>query len=105
MHQKSGEAKYSGPIDCAKKLYREGGIRNVYRGTVATLLRGESLYACVDDLLILVLPYNIIDVPASAAYFGTYEGLLRRLTPKGQTLAALYVTLCLYSYDCVCLSL
>ena len=41
MHQQSGEAKYSGPIDCAKKLYREGGIRSVYRGTFATLLRGN----------------------------------------------------------------
>ena len=26
------------------------------------------------------------DVPASACYFGTYEGLLRYLTPKGQRL-------------------
>jgi len=33
--------KYAGPVDCAKQLFREGGIRSVYRGTCATLLRGE----------------------------------------------------------------
>ena len=30
------------------------------------------------------------DVPASAFYFGTYEGMLRKLTPKGQRLASLH---------------
>ena len=34
------EAKYSGPLDVVRKLYREGGIRSIYRGTCATLLRG-----------------------------------------------------------------
>lgn len=33
--------KYSGMVDCAKQLYREGGIRSVYKGSVATLLRGK----------------------------------------------------------------
>lgn len=33
--------KYNGMVDCAKQLYREGGIRSVYKGSVATLLRGE----------------------------------------------------------------
>ena len=37
--------KYNGPIDCAKQLYREGGIRSLYRGTCATLLRGW--YTCI----------------------------------------------------------
>ena len=54
--------KYKGPVDCAKKLYREGGIRGMYRGTAATLLR---------------------DVPASGMYFMTYEWLQRTLTPAG----------------------
>lgn len=31
---------YDGPVDCAKKLYRQGGIRSIYRGSGATLLRG-----------------------------------------------------------------
>lgn len=38
----SGERpKYSGSFDCARQLYREGGIRNVYKGTAATFWRGE----------------------------------------------------------------
>ncbi len=37
----TGAAQYSGPIDVAKQLYRQGGIRSVYRGTFATLLRGQ----------------------------------------------------------------
>ena len=53
--------KYSGSFDCAKQLYREGGIRSVYRGTFLTLAR---------------------DGPGSAAYFATYEYLKRHLTPK-----------------------
>lgn len=49
-----GEKKYNGAVDCAKKLYQQGGIRSVYKGTVATLLR---------------------DMPASGVYFATYEWL------------------------------
>ncbi|GBM49853.1 Mitochondrial carnitine/acylcarnitine carrier protein [Araneus ventricosus] len=36
----AAEAKYAGPVDCVKKLYKEGGIRSIYKGTAATLLRG-----------------------------------------------------------------
>lgn len=46
--------KYKGPIDVVKKLYKESGIRSIYKGTVATLLR---------------------DVPASGMYFMTYESI------------------------------
>jgi len=61
--QGSGSAKkYNGPVDVVTKLYREGGLRSVYKGTVATLLR---------------------DVPGSIAYFGAYEGFKRLLTPAG----------------------
>lgn len=52
------EKKYNGTLDCAKKLYREGGIRSIYRGTAATLLR---------------------DVPASGVYFATYDWLKKKL--------------------------
>jgi solute carrier family 25 (mitochondrial carnitine/acylcarnitine transporter), member 20/29 len=55
---KPGERKYNGAIDCAKKLYAEGGIRSVYKGTFATALR---------------------DMPASGAYFGTYEFIKKEL--------------------------
>lgn len=53
--------KYTGPIDVAKQLYREGGMRSIYKGTVATFLR---------------------DVPASGMYFMTYEWLQKMLAPK-----------------------
>lgn len=33
--------KYNGMVDCAKQLYKEGGIRSIYKGALATLLRGE----------------------------------------------------------------
>ena len=39
-----GPAKYSGPVDVAKSLYREGGLRSIYKGTVATLLRGKPTF-------------------------------------------------------------
>lgn len=32
---------YNGPVDCAKKLYRQGGMASIYRGSGATLLRGR----------------------------------------------------------------
>lgn len=37
----AGTKKYAGPLDCAKQLFKEGGIRSVYKGTAATLLRGN----------------------------------------------------------------
>lgn len=49
---------FNGPIDCALKLYRDGGLRSLYRGTIATLCR---------------------DVPAGGIYFVTYELLQRHL--------------------------
>lgn len=36
--------KYSGMVDCAKQLYKEGGIRSIYKGAFATLLRGKYIY-------------------------------------------------------------
>lgn len=60
----SGPAQYAGPLDCARQLFKQGGIRSIYKGTCATLLR---------------------DVPASGMYFGTYEVLQRMMTPAGQS--------------------
>jgi len=59
----AGGATYSGPIDVVRQLYKEGGIRSVFRGTGATLAR---------------------DGPGSAAYFVTYEVVKKYLTPVGQ---------------------
>lgn len=35
----SGSAAYSGPVDVVRKLYAEGGLRSIFRGTIATLAR------------------------------------------------------------------
>lgn len=59
--QTPGKQKYSGPIDVIVKLFREGGIRSVFRGSLATFAR---------------------DGPGSAAYFGSYEIVKKMLTPK-----------------------
>lgn len=66
----SGEIKYTGTLDCAKKLYQESGIRGIYKGTVLTLMR---------------------DVPASGMYFMTYEWLKNILTPEGKSVSELSV--------------
>ncbi|KAF7638166.1 hypothetical protein Mgra_00002392 [Meloidogyne graminicola] len=65
VQHSGGEApKYNGPIDVIKKLYKEGGIRSIYRGTGATLLR---------------------DIPASGAYISVYEYLKAKFSgEKGQ---------------------
>jgi solute carrier family 25 carnitine/acylcarnitine transporter 20/29 len=55
--------KYSGGLDVVRQLYKEGGIRSVFRGSAATLAR---------------------DGPGSAAYFATYEYIKRTLTPKDE---------------------
>lgn len=53
--------KYSGGMDVVRQLYKEGGIRSVFRGSAMTLAR---------------------DGPGSAAYFATYETVKKYLTPK-----------------------
>lgn len=42
IQQAGGQKLYNGPVDCVKKLYREGGIKSIYRGSGATLLRGKT---------------------------------------------------------------
>ncbi|XP_042865063.1 mitochondrial carnitine/acylcarnitine carrier protein-like isoform X2 [Penaeus japonicus] len=59
----TGPQVYKGPLDVVKVLYKEGGIRSIYKGTCATLLR---------------------DVPASGMYFMTYEWLKNVLSPPGK---------------------
>ncbi len=53
--------RYSGGVDLVRQLYKEGGIRSVFRGSAMTLAR---------------------DGPGSAAYFATYEYIKRSMTPK-----------------------
>jgi len=52
--------QYKGVFDVLGHLYKEGGIRSVFRGSVATGIR---------------------DGPGSAAYFATYEVTKKWLTP------------------------
>ncbi|XP_019746303.1 mitochondrial carnitine/acylcarnitine carrier protein-like [Hippocampus comes] len=63
-----GTSKYSGPLDCATRLYKEQGIRSLYKGTLLTLIR---------------------DVPSNGLYFLTYEYLKNLLTPEGQSVSQL----------------
>lgn len=56
------QSKYSGPTDVVRQLYKEGGLRSIFRGTFATLAR---------------------DGPGSAAYFVAYEVAKKKLTPAG----------------------
>jgi len=60
--EKGGKARYSGMMDCAKQVLKEGGLASLYKGTVATLVR---------------------DIPGTVAYFGTYE-LVKKELMKAQ---------------------
>lgn len=53
--------KYNGGLDVVRQLYRDGGLRSVFRGSTATLAR---------------------DGPGSAAYFAAYEYIKRSMNPK-----------------------
>lgn len=64
--QSSAPPKYKGPLDVVRQLYVEGGVRSVFRGSLATLAR---------------------DGPGSAAYFATYEIVKKKLTPEGKDLS------------------
>lgn len=63
VQHNQGTSTYNGPVDCAKKLYKQGGIRSIYKGTGLTLLR---------------------DIPASGVYFLTYDGLKRYMSKDNQ---------------------
>ncbi|GAA5886529.1 hypothetical protein JCM6882_001676 [Rhodosporidiobolus microsporus] len=63
MQGQGGQQLYSGPLDAVRKLYSQGGLRSIYRGTLATLAR---------------------DGPGSAAYFVAYEYVKKALTPQGK---------------------
>lgn len=63
---KPAPKQFNGAFDVVKHLYKEGGLKSVFRGSVATFAR---------------------DGPGSALYFATYEYLKRTLTPEGSTMS------------------
>lgn len=54
--------RYLGPVDCLVKSIRAEGLRVLYRGHSATLLR---------------------EVPGTMCWFGAYEVFVRAMTPRG----------------------
>ncbi|KIK70825.1 hypothetical protein GYMLUDRAFT_149538 [Collybiopsis luxurians FD-317 M1] len=62
--QGGSETKYKGVFDVMGHLYKEGGLRSIFRGSGATLAR---------------------DGPGSAAYFAAYEVTKKALTPAGSS--------------------
>jgi len=57
------KSRYAGFIDCAKQIATNHGIRGIYQGLQATLIR---------------------DIPANSLYFGVYELARRGLVKQGQ---------------------
>lgn len=48
---KGATVKYAGPVDCAVKLVKQGGIKSLYKGTCATLLRGNYFISSQKKLI------------------------------------------------------
>lgn len=69
-------ALYDGPLDCARKVIAQEGLRGLFRGTVATLWR---------------------DVPGSGAWFATYEIMRRSFLKEGQTVSDLHPLVSLFA--------
>merc|ERR1712012_787218 len=67
-----GPKKYSGPVDVIKSLYKEGGLRSIFKGSAATAAR---------------------DGPASAAFFASYELIQRNLQGPDRTGLSIWSTL------------
>lgn len=59
----TGKLPFKGPMDVVGSLWKTGGLRSIYKGTVATLVR---------------------DVPGSVAYFGMYEYVKKKFSKPGE---------------------
>lgn len=54
----TGKVTYAGPMDCVKQLYRQSGIRGIYKGTALTLMRGDGLKLGADICNELIVTEN-----------------------------------------------
>ncbi len=61
--QERGSQVYTGPLDCLKKTLKTEGVRALYTGHSATLVR---------------------EIPGGMAYFGAYETFCKLFTPVGK---------------------
>lgn len=78
--QGQGGQQYAGVLDVMKHLYKEGGLRSVFRGSAATIARdgpGSAAYvtSCLLERGILIQPCD--------SYFAAYELTKKALTPAG----------------------
>lgn len=46
----TGEVKYAGPMDCVKQLYKQSGIKGLYKGTALTLMRGTGHLTVINSI-------------------------------------------------------
>ncbi|XP_029468849.1 solute carrier family 25 member 45 isoform X2 [Rhinatrema bivittatum] len=72
-HENRGaRPRYQGPLHCAAVIFQEEGLRGLFRGSTALLLR---------------------DVPSMGVYFLTYHVLCQWMTPEGDQPSSLTVLL------------
>ena len=82
--QGGNEQKYKGVLDVVRGLYKEGGIRSIFRGTGATLARdgpGSAAYAFIEFISVHENDNDLI----ICSYFVGYEVTKKALTPAGSS--------------------
>jgi solute carrier family 25 (mitochondrial carnitine/acylcarnitine transporter), member 20/29 len=73
------EGKYKGVTDAMRHLYRDGGLRSIFRGTGATLARdGPGSAACVHHYA-----FRASQISHILSYFAAYEVTKKLVTPAG----------------------
>jgi solute carrier family 25 carnitine/acylcarnitine transporter 20/29 len=74
--QTQKDRQYSGPIDCIRKIYRDGGIKSFYRGLAPTIGR------VANGMGYKKLSHHRVS-PNDRIYFLCFETLMRRDTSRG----------------------
>jgi len=71
--------QYNGPIDAFKGIYREDGVRGLYRGTALTLLRdtpGSMAYYSAYEIIKRQLPQNSLGIVTAGGLAGMFNWLV-----------------------------